>query len=119
MSVSVEKGNHGRSHHTAHAMRHLKNNCAEDVCGSEKDSLKAVELKENKHEEEATEIVEKSHIEKGAEAVMKKSKSDRETHAQQKLPSIMSCQDDYFSTMANCVLCFSSHLSFENVEVVH
>ena len=71
---SVKKGNHGGSYHAAHAMRHLKNNCTEEGCDSEKDSIKATQLKVKKHQEEATEIVEQNHIEKGAEAVMKKRK---------------------------------------------
>ena len=45
VSSFIKKGHHGRSYHTVHAMRHLKNNFSEEVNDSVKDSLKAVELK--------------------------------------------------------------------------
>ena len=54
----VKKGNHGGSHQTECDIRHLKNNCTEEGYSSVKDSLKAVELKEEKHDEEVMEIVE-------------------------------------------------------------
>ena len=68
-------------------MTHLKIHCTEEGHNSVKDSLKSVELKEKKHEEEVTEIVEQHHIEKGTEAIIKKRKIGRRTHVQQKLPS--------------------------------
>ena len=81
-------------------MRHLNNNCSEEGCDSVKDSLKALELKEKKCEEEATEISGQHHIEKGGEDTMKKRKSGRTTCVK-KLPSVLSYQDEYFSVIAN------------------
>ena len=46
---------------------------------------------------------------------MKKSKSDRETPAQQKLPSALSCQDGCFNVMSNYFLHCGSCPLFETI----
>ena len=58
VNSSINKINHGGSYHTTNCMRHLKINWTQIGHDSVKVSLKDVELKENKHEKEATEIVE-------------------------------------------------------------
>ena len=42
-----------------------------------------------------------------------KRKGNRTTHAQQKIPSVLSCQDEFFSTIANWFLYWTLCLSFE------
>ena len=79
VSGCVKKRNLGGSCHITCAMRNLNSNCTEEETDSVKDSLKSTELKEKKHEEEATEIFDQCHIEKGSEAATKKRKSGRTT----------------------------------------